>query len=321
MTEFNYGGQAVMEGVMMRGERHWAVCVRSPSAELVVHCEPLTDAVYRSRVLRWPFLRGLIRLWDSLGLGLRALIWSADVALGEDEKVSFAGPLAWGTVALSLALGVGLFVLLPMFLVGSLDQRIASPLLTNIAEGGVRLLLFVGYIAGIGLMPDVRRVFAYHGAEHKTINAYEDGAPLEPATVARYSRAHTRCGTGFVLGVVVIFVFVSTLLGRPPLVLRLLSRIVLIPVVAGLSYEFLRLVARYHRRSTLARALAAPGLALQRLTTREPDLEMLEVGIRALAEVLRAEGLPVQEGPKQEPTPGEQDATSRIGAADASPGR
>ncbi len=295
VTELDYGGQAVMEGIMMRGKRHWTVCVRSPSGELVLHSEPLSHVIYRSRVLRWPFVRGLVVLWDSLGLGLRALIWSADVALGEDEDVSFAGPLAWGTVALSLALGVGLFVLLPMFLVSSLDQHIASPVLGNVAEGGLRLLLFVAYIAGIGFIPDVSRVFAYHGAEHKTINAYEDGAPLEPTSVACYPRAHPRCGTGFLLVVLVVFVFVSTLMGRPPLVVRLLSRIVLIPIVAGLSYEFLKLIARHYRSNVLLRALAAPGLALQHLTTREPDLHMLEVGIRALEELLRLDALPAQE--------------------------
>ncbi len=295
VTELDYGGQAVMEGIMMRGKRHWTVCVRSPSGELVLRSEPLSHVIYRSRVLRWPFVRGLVVLWDSLGLGLRALIWSADVALGEDEDVSFAGPLAWGTVALSLALGVGLFVLLPMFLVSSLDHHIASPVLGNVAEGGVRLFLFVAYIAGIGFIPDVSRVFAYHGAEHKTINAYEDGAPLEPTSVARYPRAHPRCGTGFLLVVLVVFVFVSTLMGRPPLVVRFLSRIVLIPVVAGLSYEFLKLIARHYRSNVLLRALAAPGLALQRLTTREPDLDMVEVGIRALEELLRLDALPAQE--------------------------
>lgn len=296
MTEFNYGGQAVMEGVMMRGERNWAVCVRDPSGRIVLRREPLTGIVYRSRVLKWPFLRGLTVLWDSLGLGLRALVWSADVALGQDEEVTFAGPMAWGTVALSLALGVGLFFLLPMFLISSLDHYIGSPLLSNLAEGGVRLLLFVAYLAGIGFMPDIRRVFAYHGAEHKTINAYEDGAPLEPATVASYSRAHARCGTGLLLVVLVIFVLIAALIGRPPIILRLLSRIVLIPIVAGLSYEFLRLTARYHGSNLLFRVLAAPGLALQRLTTREPDLDMLEVSIRALQEVLRSEGLPMQKG-------------------------
>ena len=291
MSEFNYGGQAVMEGVMMRGEQEMAVCVRHPSGEIVGHREPLPDVLYRSRVLKWPFLRGLTILWDSLGLGFRALMWSANVALSEEEDVNFSGPLAWTTIIVSLALGVGLFFLLPMFLVSMVDRYISSDLLSNLAEGGVRLALFVGYVWGISFMPDIKRVFAYHGAEHKTINAYEHGAPLEPGAVAKYSRTHTRCGTGFLLIVLVIFVLIATLMGRPPLAVRLLSRLVLIPVVAGISYEFIKLVAKYYDRSALVRALAAPGLALQHLTTREPDLDMLEVSIQSLKEVLHSEGL------------------------------
>lgn len=292
MTKFNYGGQAVMEGVMMRGEHASAVCVRSPSGTIVTHREPLNAFVYRSRALKWPFVRGLTMLWDSLGLGLRALMWSADVALSEEEEqVSFSGPLAWGTVALSLGLGVGLFFLLPMFLVSLLDQHITSTVVSNLAEGLVRLTLFVLYLWAIGFMPDIRRVFAYHGAEHKTINAYEHGARLEPKSVAAFSAAHTRCGTGFLLIVLIVFVLISTVMGRPPLALRLLSRIVLIPIVAGISYEVMKLAARYYERSALVRALIAPGLALQRLTTREPDESMLEVSIQALQEVLDSEGL------------------------------
>ncbi|MBC7237343.1 MAG: DUF1385 domain-containing protein [Chloroflexi bacterium] len=291
MPELNYGGQAVLEGVMMRGVREMAVCVRHPAGHIVTHREPLPGAVYRGRIARWPFFRGLVMLWDALGLGMRALMWSADVALSEEEEVSFSGPLAWTTVALSLALGVGLFFLLPAFLVGLVDRYIHSALLSNVVEGVVRLGILILYLWIIRFLPDVRRVFAYHGAEHKTIAAYEHGAPLEPSAVMAYSRAHTRCGTGFLLIVLLIFILISSLLGRPPLALRLLSRIVLIPIVAGISYEFIKLVAKYYDRSVLARALALPGLALQRLTTQEPEPDMLEVSICALKEVLRAEGL------------------------------
>jgi uncharacterized protein YqhQ len=292
VTKFNYGGQAVLEGVMMRGEKDWAVCVRNPMGKIVVHREALPGAVYRSRILKWPFLRGLTMLWDSLGLGMRALMWSADVAMSEeDEPVSFSGPLAWGTIALSLALGIGLFFLLPTFLIGLIDRYVSSPVLSNVAEGLLRLLIFLGYVWAIGLMPDIRRVFAYHGAEHKTINAYERGAPLEPEDIMPFSRAHTRCGTGFLLLVLIIFVVLATVIGRPPLVLRLLSRIVLIPVVAGISYEVMKLTARYYDKSALVRILAAPGLLLQRMTTREPSPEMLEVSVAALKQVLQSEGL------------------------------
>jgi len=290
--QFSYGGQAVMEGVMMRGGHDWAVAVRAPSGEIITRRQPLSSIVYHSHILKWPFLRGLVMLWDSLGLGMRALMWSADVALSEEEeKVRFSGPLLWGTVAVSLALGVGLFVLLPMFLVSLLDQRIASDFWSNVAEGVLRLIIFLGYLVAIGFMPDIRRVFAYHGAEHKTINAYEAGVPLEPEQVARFSRAHTRCGTGFLLIVVLLFVLIATLFGRPPLLSRLLLRLILIPIVSGMAYEFLKFTARYHDRSALVRALAAPGLALQKLTAREPDLDMLEVSITALKTVLASEGL------------------------------
>lgn len=290
MSRFNYGGQAVIEGVMMRGEHEWAVAARAPEGEIVAHHETL-PAAYRNRWLKLPFLRGLISLWDGLGLGMRALLWSSDVALGEDEEVRMTGPLAWGTVAVSLALGIGLFFLLPMFLTTLIDRYIPTDLLSNLVEGGMRLGIFVGYVALIGLWPDIRRVFAYHGAEHKTINAYEAGAPLTPDAVAAYSRVHTRCGTGFMLLVLVIFVIIATLMGRPPLPVRLASRLVLIPIVAGIAYEIIKLSARYYAQSRLVRAIMAPGLALQQLTTREPERDMLEVAIHSLQLVLRAEGL------------------------------
>jgi uncharacterized protein YqhQ len=319
MSHFNYGGQAVMEGVMMRGEHDWAVAVRDPAGTIVVRRQALPKAIYRSPILKWPFLRGLIMLWDSLGLGMQALTWSADVALSEEEDVSFTGPMAWGTIALSLILGVGLFFLLPMFLVSLVDSQIYSAVFSNLIEGLVRLGLFVLYLWAIGFMPDIRRVFAYHGAEHKTINAYEAGAPLEPEAVARYSRAHTRCGTGFLLIVLIIFVIVSTIIGRPALYLRIISRIVMIPVVAGIAYELLKLNAKYYARSALIRAIAAPGLALQRLTTREPDLPMLEVSIRALQEVLASEGLsPIEETAASDPAPAVSASPALDSASDVS---
>ncbi|MBC7315483.1 MAG: DUF1385 domain-containing protein, partial [Chloroflexi bacterium] len=230
-----------------------------------------------------------------------------DVALGEQEDVRLQGPVGWATLAASLAFGIGLFFLLPMFLVSLLDRAIPSAFWSNVAEGALRLALFVGYLWAIGQMPDIRRVFAYHGAEHKTINAYEAGAPLEPQAVTRFPRAHTRCGTGFLLLVIVLFVLVATLMGRPPLLLRIASRVVLIPLVAGLSYEVIRLSARYYGRSALVRWVMAPGLALQRLTTREPDAAMLEVSIHALKQVLEAEGLLEQPSEKGVP---QNDATS-----------
>jgi uncharacterized protein YqhQ len=292
VKRFDYGGQAVLEGVMMRGESTCAVAVRTPEGQIRIHSEPLNPVIYQSKVLKLPVLRGLKMLWDSLGLGMKALLWSADVAVGEEQEgVRFSGPIAWGTVAISLAFGIGLFFLLPAFLTGLIDRAITSSLLSNLLEGLVRLVIIIVYMWAVGLMPDIRRVFGYHGAEHKTINAYEAGADLEPASVARFSTAHTRCGTGFLLVVVVIFILLSTLLGRPPLLLRLLTRLILIPIVAGIAYEWIKFSAHHYKKSAIIRALAAPGLALQRLTTRQPEPAMLEVAIAALNAVLETQDI------------------------------
>lgn len=289
---FNYGGQAVIEGVMMRGSTHVAVAVRDPQGHIVVREEPIRSALYNGFWSRVPFVRGLGLLWDSLGLGMRALTYSADVAVGEEAE--FSGPVAWIPIFIALALAIGLFFLAPAAVADSLHQLagLASPLAGNLIEGLVRLIFVIGYIWLIGHIPEVKRLFAYHGAEHKAINAYEDGAPLTPASVARYPLEHPRCGTGFLLVVVVISVLVFSLLGRPPLLIRLASRVVLVPVIAGISYEYIRLLAR-HIRNPLVRLLVYPQLALQRLTTREPTPDMLEVSITALQRVLAAEHLPI----------------------------
>jgi uncharacterized protein YqhQ len=284
---FNYGGQAVLEGVMMRGSQAMAVAVRNPDGEIVTHVEPVNQALYNGPISRVPFLRGLTMLWDALGLGLRSLMFSADVAMGEEE-VSFSGPVAWGTMAISFAFGIGLFFVLPLLIVGFVDRWIESSLLSNLLEGSIRLLLFVGYVWLIGLMPDIKRVFAYHGAEHKTINAYEAGAELTPPSVQRFTTLHPRCGTAFLLSVVVISILMFSLLGRPVLWLRILSRLLLIPVIAGVAYEYIRFSAR-HMDKRLIRAIAGPNLAMQRLTTREPEDDMLEVAIKAFHCMMAAE--------------------------------
>jgi len=287
--EFDYGGQAVMEGVMMRGRKSMAVAVRHPSGRIVIHNEPLENPLYTSRWWRLPFLRGLVVLWDTLGLGMRSLIYSANVAL-EEEEVEFRGPAVWGLVLVSLAFAMGIFFLMPLLLVGLIDRFITSALVSNLIEGVLRLGLFVGYIGLIGLLPDIRRFFAYHGAEHKTINAYEAGAPLDPASVAAYATAHTRCGTGFLLFVLVLSILVFALLGRPPFIWRILSRLLFIPLIVSLVYEFIKFAAR-HQDNPLLRALVSPGLALQSLTTREPDEEMLEVAIAAFESLLAVKRL------------------------------
>jgi uncharacterized protein YqhQ len=288
--QFSYGGQAVMEGVMMRGSQAMAVAVRQPDGEIVMHTEPLNPRIYQSMLSRIPFLRALTSLWDALVLGVRTLMYSAEVALGEEEKVEFNGPIGWGTVAFSLALGIGLFFVVPLLLVDMAEQHITSSLLSNVVEGVIRLVIFLAYVWLIGFIPDIKRVFAYHGAEHKTINAYEAGVELTPANVARFSTAHFRCGTAFLLTVMVISILFFALLGQPPLGLRILSRIVFLPVVAGIAYEFIKFTSR-HQDNPIVRAIAAPNLALQRLTTREPDESMLEVSIAALQRVLEAESL------------------------------
>ncbi|MEE9617169.1 MAG: DUF1385 domain-containing protein [Anaerolineae bacterium] len=281
---FNYGGQAVIEGVMMRGSRMLAVALRHPEGHIMVETEPLNEALYRGPISRIPFLRGLVTLWDTLGLGMKALMMSADVAMG--EEVSLSGPVGWGTALVGVGMGVGLFMVLPSFLVGLL----AIPLewLSSLLEGIVRLFIVVGYMWAVGFMPDIRRVFAYHGAEHKTIHAYEAGAELTVDNVRPFSTAHTRCGTAFLLIVVVLTVLIFAPFSTPSLLWRVLSRITLLPVIAGVAYETLRLTARLADRPWM-RVIIAPNLALQRLTTREPDDEMLEVAIAALKAVLEGE--------------------------------
>lgn len=307
MSNFYYGGQAVIEGVMMRGRQQVAVAVRNPQGQIVVHQEPLPARIYRGSISRIPFLRGLVLLWDALGLGTKALMWSADIAIAEEEKQGeaaaspgFSGPVAWGTVLLSLALGIGIFFLLPTAVSHLLETWLGLAKTTSaFIEGLIRMALFIGYIVAIGRLPDIQRVFAYHGAEHKTINAYEAGAELEAESVARFSTLHTRCGTSFLLFVLIISILLFVPLQFDAWYLRILSRLLLIPVVAGIAYEFLRFSTR-HQKNILMRALIAPGLAMQKLTTREPDLTMLEVAIAALHPVLAADGLEVAPQPSGE---------------------
>lgn len=284
MAEYQYGGQAVIEGVMMRGKDNMAVAVRGPRGDIVVHAEKLASWIHTSRVGKWPFVRGLVMLWDTLALGIRTLMFSADIALGE-EDVQFTGPVAWGTVAVSMVMSVGVFFLLPSAMAKLVDRYVTSGLLNSLIEGVIRILLFVVYVAAIGLVPDIKRVFAYHGAEHKTINALEDRQPLKPEVVQRYNTAHARCGTSFLLFVLVVSILVFAPFHFKEWPLRLASRIVLIPVIASVSYEFLKFTAK-HRTNPIVRILMAPGLLLQSLTTREPDDSMVEVAIAALKQTI-----------------------------------
>jgi uncharacterized protein YqhQ len=281
-----YGGQAVIEGVMMRGQKALAIAMRAPDGNIVIHKENLAS-VYRSRITKIPFLRGIILLWDALGLGMRALTLSANTQTGEDEKLE--GPALYLTLAISLALGIGLFFLLPAGVGGLAEKYLGwNTWLANLLEGVVRLILLVGYIWAIGFMPDVKRLFGYHGAEHKTINAYEAGAELTPESVAKFSLEHPRCGTAFILTLVLISILVFTALGPLSLFWRLASRVLLIPVLAGISVEYIRWTAN-HLDSPIVRFLIKPNLALQALTTREPDASMLEVAIQSFKTMRQAE--------------------------------
>ncbi len=277
----SYGGQAVIEGVMMRGPKGYAVAVRRPSGEIITRYREAPLPSTKNRVWGWPMIRGVVALVDSLTVGVEALVFSANEAVGENEKMSGAeGGLA---VAIGAALAVGLFVLLPTVVAGPLSRLGASSPAINLAEGLLRLFILVGYIWVIGRMPDVARVFAYHGAEHKVINAYDAGRPYDPASACLFGTAHPRCGTSFLLFVVVISVALFSFFGWPSIWVRLATRLGLLPVVAGLAYEAMKLGAR--SKSPLVRWMTAPGLWLQKMTTREPDPGQLAVAARALAEL------------------------------------
>ena len=282
----NYGGQAVIEGVMMRGKRVAAMAMRNPEGEIEIHTEELSS-IYQSKLIKIPFLRGLLGLWDALGLGMRFLTMSANVQTGEDEKLE--GFSLFLTITASLAIGVGLFFLAPAG-VGQLVERYLNwgAWAGNLTEGLVRLALLILYMWGIGQIEDIKRVFRYHGAEHKTINAFEAGATLTPEEVQKHSLEHPRCGTAFLLVVVLFSILLFAALGPLSLAWRLASRILLLPVLAGVAYEYLRWTAN-NATNPIVSMLIKPNLALQRLTTAEPTLNMLEVSIRAFEAMLEGE--------------------------------
>jgi uncharacterized protein YqhQ len=282
----NYGGQAVIEGVMMRGRKTCAIAMRAPDGSIATKVEML-GGIYKSRLVKIPFLRGLILLWDSLGLGMKALTDSANLQSGEDEKLE--GLALYLTLGFTFLVAIGIFFLAPAG-VGWLSEHYLhwNAWWSNLLEGVIRLLFLIGYIWGIGFSKDIARVFAYHGAEHKTINAYEAGADLTPTSVARYSLEHPRCGTAFLLTLMVLSLFFFTILGPLPLAWRLISRVVMIPLLAGAAYEYLRWTAN-HLNLSFVKLIVKPNLALQHLTTREPDEKMLEVAIMAFQTMRKAE--------------------------------
>ncbi|MBN2556068.1 MAG: DUF1385 domain-containing protein [Anaerolineales bacterium] len=282
-----YGGQAVIEGVMMRGVNVSAIAVRKPDGEIIVKTQPLAG-IYRSKLARIPFLRGLIILWDALVLGTQALTYSANMQTENDDEKIDDGAMVL-TLLVSLSLAIGLFFLLPAGLAYLGETFLGwSPWWCNVAEGIIRLLLLIGYMWGIGQMDDIRRVFGYHGAEHKTINAFEAGYNLTVEDIKKASREHPRCGTAFLLTIVVLSILMFSLLGPMALLPRLLSRLLLVPVLASISYEYIRLTARY-LDSPWIQPLIKPNLLLQKLTTREPDGEMIEVALASFNAILEHE--------------------------------
>ena len=284
--EHYYGGQAVLEGVMMRGRDVWAIAVRRPDGDVHLESHEINSIAKRWPILAKPGLRGIIALGQALKIGFRALLISANTSVEEEEKLTPRQMAVSMTVAILLF--VGLFMVGPAVLFRFAERRVSSGLLVNIGEGVFRVLLFLGYIWLVGRMREIRRVFEYHGAEHKTIAAYEHDDRLVPEAVDRYSTLHIRCGTNFLLIVMVLTIFIFALFGNPTLPWRIGSRILAIPLIAGLAFEALRLGAR-HSGSRVMRALMTPGLWLQKITTQPPQREQIEVAIAAFEEVLRHE--------------------------------
>jgi uncharacterized protein YqhQ len=288
------GGQAVLEGVMMRGPGHWALAVRKPDGEIAEVQRPIKSLMARHWVWRLPVIRGVIALGESLAIGFRALAISANYAAqeeGEDGEVSTE--LTRGQLLFAFGIAIGfallLFKVTPALLTSWLPIEDTGAFV--IVEGVIKVTIFIAYLALISLLPDLRRVFQYHAAEHKVINAYEAGDQLEPERVQRYSLIHPRCGTAFLLWVMVIAIFVFAFFGQPVWYWLIASRILLLPLIAGLAYELIRFAGK-HSDNRVLMALLAPGLWLQRLTTRQPSLDQIEVSIRALKEVLTLEGRP-----------------------------
>ncbi len=302
--DHHYGGQAVIEGVMLRGKDDYAVAVRRQDGQIILLREPLAGYAREGSWLRWPLIRGNYGLYESLSLGLKALQFSANVAMQEEQERS-AAPQASDerpsvlsrvlmtlTMVVSVALGLGLFVLLPAWVVDLLPGSEAlSTIGKNLVEGLARLVMIVAYILGISRMPYVRRVFEYHGAEHATINCHEAGGPVTVASCAGFSPLHPRCGTAFLLLVIVVKIIVNSFLGWPELWLRLLLRLAVLPPIAALAYEILR-VAGKRRDSGLAKVLSWPGLLLQKLTTRQPDEQQIQTTLYALAALAPDVSLP-----------------------------
>lgn len=286
----NIGGQAVIEGVMMKGRKSWTVAVRSPKGEIHVKTEELSEL---PKIFKLPILRGFIALFHSLFIGIKALEFSASKAYEEDEGKPLSPASMAVTIGIAVILGILLFILLPLYatkLMGSLSESVSgSSLVFNLVDGVIRVLVFLIYVISVGMWKEMRRIFEYHGAEHKVIHAYENGGDLTAANVKIHSPLHPRCGTSFLLIVMIISIIVFSFIPQDwPFIYNFLSRLVLIPLIAGISYEMLKLSAKM-KHNAFMHIMIQPGLMLQRLTTREPDEAQIEVAVIALREVLTAE--------------------------------
>ncbi len=288
----SYGGQAVLEGVMMRGPKRMAVAVRRPDQTIVVRTTPVEPWHRRNWFLSLPLIRGFVTLIETMIIGVETLMYSAGQSAGEDEQLS-ASEMSF-TVGIGAVLAIGIFVVLPTFILGFIKAHLGSVLLANLAEGLVRVLLLVAYVWGISLMKDIQRVLQYHGAEHKTIHAYEHNEPLTVENARKYPKLHPRCGTSFLVFVVVVASLLHAFFGWPSLLARIAIRLALLHVVAGVSYEVLKYTGTHD--SPWVNWLTYPGLWLQHFTTREPDDQMLEVAIAALENAREPE-------PEVQPTP------------------
>jgi uncharacterized protein YqhQ len=295
--KFNYGGQAVIEGVMIRGRTSMVTAVRRPSGEITTDVKPLPSTT-TSKSRRIPFIRGVVVLIEAIVLGIQSLYNSANISMEEEEE-KISTKAIWGLMAVAAILGVLLFFIAPLFLTSWISRNISNTIVFNIIEGVIRLAILIGYIWLISYLPDIKRFFTYHGAEHKAVNAYEAGVPMEVNAIKEYSRMHVRCGTSFLFLVFIVAIIVFTFVGRQDMWLMVVSRVVLIPVIMGVGYEIIYFGAR-HAKNWLMKIILAPGLWLQVMTTGEPDDKQLEVAIAAVnkaVEIDRAEEIETATSP------------------------
>jgi len=285
-TITHYGGQALIEGVLMRGRSFVVAAMRKPDNSIYVEFEKL-EGIYTSALIKIPFLRGLVILWDSLFLGMKFITKSANMQAEDDAKIE--GPTLYFSLFISITLAIGLFFVLPTFIVELISRLVKiSSIVMNVVEGFVRLIILIGYIWAIGKSKDIARVFAYHGAEHKTINAYENGVEINAENIKLFPLAHPRCGTSFLLTLVFLSIILFSLVGPLPLFIKIISRIAFIPFVAMLAYEIIRWMSD-HLENPIVKIMTYPNLLLQKLTTREPSPEMLEVALTSFNKLLELE--------------------------------